>query len=108
MAIFHDMIKDSMEVFMDNFSVFGSSFDQCLHQLDRMMTRCEETNFVLNWEKCHFMVREGIVLGYKISHVGLEVDRAKVETISKLSPPSSVKSIRRRTYSFVKSNYKTC
>ena len=58
------------------------------------MARCEETNLVLNWEKCHFMVREGIVLVHKISHAGLEVDRAKVDTISKLPPPNSVKSIR--------------
>ncbi|KAJ0522556.1 putative nucleotidyltransferase, Ribonuclease H [Helianthus annuus] len=93
-AIFHDMIEDSMEVFMDDFSVFGSSFDQCLRNLNKMLARCEEANLVLNWEKCHFMVKEGIVLGHKISQVGLEVDRAKVETISKLPPPTSVKSIR--------------
>ena len=59
-----------------------------------MLARCEEPNLVLNWEKCHFMVREGIVLGHKISQAGLEVDRAKVDTISKLPPPTHVKSIR--------------
>ena len=58
MAIFSDMIKDFMEIFMDDFSVFGSSFDTCLHNLDLVLNRCEETNLVLNWEKCHFMVRE--------------------------------------------------
>ena len=94
MAIFHDMIEDSMEVFMDVFSVFGSSFDQCLINLEKKLSRCEETNLVLNWEKCHFMVREGIVLGHKISKEGLEVDRAKIDTISKLPPPSNVKGIR--------------
>ncbi|KAK1423118.1 hypothetical protein QVD17_18413 [Tagetes erecta] len=93
-AIFHDMIKDFMEVFMDDFSVFGSSFDHCLRNLERMLARCEETNLVLNWEKCHFMVREGIVLGHRISQAGIEVDRAKVDAISKLPPPTSVKSIR--------------
>ncbi|KAK1417158.1 hypothetical protein QVD17_26281 [Tagetes erecta] len=93
-AIFHDMIEDSMEVFMDDFSVFGSSFDSCLSNLERMLARCEETNLMLNWEKCHFMVREGIVLGHKVSEAGLEVDRAKIETISKLPPPTSVRSIR--------------
>ncbi|GJU58822.1 putative nucleotidyltransferase, ribonuclease H [Tanacetum coccineum] len=72
MAIFHELIKDSMEVFMDDFSVFGSSFDHCLSNLDKMLTRCEETNLVLNWEKCHFMVKEGIVLGHKISRAGIE------------------------------------
>ncbi|KAD4385220.1 hypothetical protein E3N88_25388 [Mikania micrantha] len=93
-AIFHDIIEDSMEVFMDDFSVFGSSFDHCLRNLDRMLARCVETNLMLNWEKCHFMVKEGIVLGHKISRAGIEVDKAKIETISKLPPPTNVKSIR--------------
>ncbi|GJX26562.1 putative nucleotidyltransferase, ribonuclease H, partial [Tanacetum coccineum] len=70
-AIFHDMVEDFMEVFMDEFSVFGNSFDCCLANLDRYLARCEETNLVLNWEKCHFMVKEGIVLGYKF--FGLEL-----------------------------------
>ena len=93
-AIFQDMIENSMEVFMDDFSVFGSSFDHCLRNLEKMLSRCIETNLMLNWEKCHFMVTEGIVLGHKISRDGIEVDRAKIETISKLPPPSSVKSVR--------------
>ncbi|GJS23331.1 reverse transcriptase domain-containing protein [Tanacetum coccineum] len=62
-AIFHDMIEKTMEVFMDDFSVFGDSFSSCLFYLDMMLKRCEDTNLVLNWEKCHFMVKEGIVLG---------------------------------------------
>ncbi|GJY07278.1 putative nucleotidyltransferase, ribonuclease H [Tanacetum coccineum] len=94
MAIFHELIKDNMEVFMDDFSVFESSFDHCLSNLDKMLTRCEETNLVLNWEKCHFMVKEGIVLGHKISRAGIEVDKAKIEAISKLPHPTNVKSIR--------------
>ncbi|GKD94114.1 reverse transcriptase domain-containing protein [Tanacetum coccineum] len=77
-AIFHDMVEDFMEVFMDDFSVFDNSFDQCLNNLDKMLGRCEETNLVLNWEKCHFMVKEGIVLGHKISGKGIEVDKAKI------------------------------
>ena len=93
-AIFHDMIEDSMEVFMDDFSVFGDSFDHCLENLRKMLKRCEETNLVLNWEKCHFMVKEGIVLGHKISHAGMEVDPAKVDIISRLPPPTSVRAIR--------------
>ncbi|GKF39915.1 reverse transcriptase domain-containing protein [Tanacetum coccineum] len=77
MAIFHDMIEMTMEVFMDDFSVFGDSFDSCLSNLEKMLKRCEDTNLVLNWEKCHFMYREGIVLGHKISKSGIEVDSAK-------------------------------
>ncbi|GJT20513.1 reverse transcriptase domain-containing protein, partial [Tanacetum coccineum] len=91
MAIFHDMIEETMEVFMDDFSVFGDSFSSCLSNLDKMLKRCEDTNLVLNWEKCHFMVKEGIVLGHKISKSGIEVDRAKVDVIAKLPHPTSVK-----------------
>jgi len=79
---------------MDDFSVFGDSFDNCLHHLALVLKRCQETNLVLNWEKCHFMVTEGIVLGHKISSRGIEVDRAKVEVIEKLPPPINVKAIR--------------
>ncbi|GJT31807.1 reverse transcriptase domain-containing protein [Tanacetum coccineum] len=65
LAIFHDMIKESVEVFMDDFSVFGDSFDKRLNNLDKMLQRCKDAHLVLNWEKCHFMVKEGIVLGHK-------------------------------------------
>ncbi|GJR88555.1 reverse transcriptase domain-containing protein [Tanacetum coccineum] len=94
MAIFHDMIEKTMEVFMDDFSVFGDSFSTCLAHLEKMLKRCEDTNLSLNWEKSHFMVKEGIVLGHKISKSGLEVDRAKVEVIAKLPHPTSVKGVR--------------
>ncbi|GJS82590.1 reverse transcriptase domain-containing protein [Tanacetum coccineum] len=93
-AIFHDMIEETMEVFMDDFSVFGDSFSSCLSHLDKMLKRCEDTNLVLNWEKCHFMVKEGIVLGLKISKDGIEVDKAKVDVIAKLPHPTSVKGVR--------------
>nr|GEU79878.1 reverse transcriptase domain-containing protein [Tanacetum cinerariifolium] len=73
----YDMIEKTMEVFMDDFLVFGDSFSSCLTDLDKMLNHCEETNLVLNWEKCHFMCREGIILGHKISKSGTEVDRAK-------------------------------
>ncbi|GJY05487.1 reverse transcriptase domain-containing protein [Tanacetum coccineum] len=90
-TIFHDMVEDFMEIFMDGFSVFGNSFDQCLNNLDKMLGRCEETNLVLNWEKCHFMVKEGIVLGHKISGKGIEVDKAKIDVIANLPYPTNVK-----------------
>ncbi|GJR88135.1 reverse transcriptase domain-containing protein [Tanacetum coccineum] len=93
MAIFHDMIEKTMEVFMDDFSVFGDSFSTCLSHLEKMLKRCEDTNLSLNWEKSHFMVKEGIVLGHKISKSGIEVDRAKVEVIAKLPHPTTVKDI---------------
>nr|GEV41614.1 reverse transcriptase domain-containing protein [Tanacetum cinerariifolium] len=76
MAIFHDTIEKTIEVFMDDFSVFGNSFQSCLSHLEMMLKRCEDTNLCLNWEKSHFMVKEGIVLGHKISKQGIEVDKA--------------------------------
>ncbi|GKB98923.1 reverse transcriptase domain-containing protein [Tanacetum coccineum] len=93
-AMFYELIEDSMEAFMDDFSIFGSSFIHCLKNLEKMLKRCEETNLVLNWEKCHFMVKEGIVLGHKVSGSGIEVDKAKIEVISKLPYPTNVKAIR--------------
>ncbi|GKB29383.1 reverse transcriptase domain-containing protein [Tanacetum coccineum] len=93
MAIFHDVIKETMEVFMDDFSVFRDFFSSCLSYLDKMLKRCKDINLVLNWEKCHFMVKEGIVLGHKISKSGIEVDRAKVDVIAKLPHPTSVKGV---------------
>ena len=94
MAIFSDMVERLIEVFIDDFLVFGSSFDHCLNNLDLVLQRCEKTNLVLNWEKCHFMVQESIVLGHRISAKGIEVDRAKIEVIEKLPLPSSVKAVR--------------
>ncbi|KAL4376234.1 hypothetical protein GQ457_02G040140 [Hibiscus cannabinus] len=92
-AIFSDLNEDCLEIFMDDFSTFGEDFDNCLRNLEKVLKRCKETNLVLNWEKCHFMVDEGIVLGHKISSKGMEVDKAKIEVISKLPPPTTVKGI---------------
>jgi hypothetical protein len=94
MAIFSDFIEEIMEVFMDDFSVHGTSFEHCLANLDNVLARCEEVDLVLNWEKCHFMVREGIVLGHIISERGIEIDKAKIETVEKLPPPTDIKSLR--------------
>nr|GEX89687.1 reverse transcriptase domain-containing protein [Tanacetum cinerariifolium] len=83
-----------MEVFMDDFSIFGDSFSSCLSNLDKMLKRCEDTNLVLNWEKCHFMCKEGIDLRHKISKSKIEVDREKVNVIGKLPHPTTVKGVR--------------
>jgi hypothetical protein len=92
--IFSDMVERFLEVFMYDFSVFGTSFEECLHHLTLVLVRCKEKNLVLNWEKCHFMVQEGIVLGHVISRRGIEVDKAKVDLISNLPPPRPVKEVR--------------
>ena len=94
MSIFTDLIENIMEVFMDDFSVYGNSFSVCLSNLCSVLQRCEEKHLVLNWENCHFMVRDGIVLGHKISEKGIEVDKAKIEVMMSLQPPNSVKGIR--------------
>ena len=79
---------------MDDFSVFGSTFEECLHHLSLVLVQCKEKNLVLNWEKFNFMVRKGIVLGHVISKSGIKVDKAKIDLISILPPPRSVKEIR--------------
>ncbi|GKD01002.1 reverse transcriptase domain-containing protein [Tanacetum coccineum] len=91
LAIFHDMIEEPVEVFMDDFSIFGNSFDKYLNNLDKMLQHCKDAHLVLNWEKSHFMVKEGIMLGHKVSSVGLEVEKAKINVISKLPPPINIK-----------------
>ncbi|GKC32922.1 reverse transcriptase domain-containing protein [Tanacetum coccineum] len=83
---FHDMNEETMKVFMDDFSVFRDSFSSCLSHLDKMLKRCEDTNLVLNWEKCHFMVKEGIVLGHKISKSRIEA----FETLKKKLTEASI------------------
>ncbi|GJU55600.1 reverse transcriptase domain-containing protein [Tanacetum coccineum] len=94
MAIFHDIIEETMEVLWYDFPRLRDSFlTSCHSHLDKMLKRCEDTNLVLNWEKCHFMVKEGIVLDYKISKSRIEVDKAKVDVIAKLPHPTSVKGI---------------
>ncbi|GKD91407.1 reverse transcriptase domain-containing protein [Tanacetum coccineum] len=94
LAIFHDMIEESVEVFMDDFSIFGNSFDKFLNNIDKMLQHCKDAHLVLNWEKYNFMVKEGIVLGHKVSDAGLKVDKAKINIISKLPPPTNIKGVR--------------
>jgi len=78
---------------MDDFNVYGSSFDVCLDSLEKVLNRCTETNLVLNFENFHFMVEQGIVLGHIISKKGIEVDPAKIYVISQLPYPSCVQEV---------------
>ena len=94
MGIFSDMIEHILDIFMDDFFVFGDSYEGCLENLRRVLERCQEKKLVLNWEKCHFMVIQGIVLGHIVSREGIEVDKAKVELISNLLTPKCAKYIR--------------
>ena len=80
-AIFANMVEKYIKVFMDDFLVFGPSFDRCLTNIELVMRRCVKGNLVLNLEKCHFRVQEGIMLRHKISTQGIEVDKAKIDVI---------------------------
>jgi hypothetical protein len=70
MAVFSEFIEEIIEVFMDDFSVYRKTFMDCLANLDKVLMTCAEVDLVLNWEKCHFMVKQGIVLGLVISERG--------------------------------------
>ncbi|XP_057724546.1 uncharacterized protein LOC130940433 [Arachis stenosperma] len=94
MSLFADFLEQSMEVFMDDFSVYGDSFEHCLGNLEKVLERCTKTNLVLNFEKCHFMVKQGIVLGHIVSKEGISVDPAKINVISSLPYPSSEREVR--------------
>ena len=94
LSIFSDLVERIMEVYMDDITVYGENFEKCIFNLETILHRCIEKNLVLNWEKCHFMVSQGIVLGHIISEKGIEVDKAKVDLISKLPPPTNVKTVR--------------
>lgn len=80
-AIFSDFLEQSIKVFMDDFSIFRDSYETCLTNLEVVLKRCEETILVFNWEKCHFIVTEGILLGHKVSKDGLNVNKVNIETI---------------------------
>ena len=93
MEIFSNPVEKAVEVFMDDFSIFGDSFESCLQHLKLVLERCEEKNLMLNWEKCHFMVTHGVVLGHIVSAKGIEVDRSKIELISNLPTSKCMKNV---------------
>ena len=79
---------------MGDITIYGRAFEECLVNLEAVQNQCIEKDLVLNWDKCHFMVHQGIVLGHIISERGIEVDNAKVELIVKLPSPTTVKGVR--------------
>ena len=94
LSIFSDLVERIMEVYMDDIIVYGRSFEECMVNLETVMHRCIEKNLVLNLEKCHFMVNPGIVLGHIILEKGIEVDKEKIDMISKMPSPTNVKTVR--------------
>ena len=94
LSIFSDMVERIIEVFMDDITIYESTFEEWLVNLEVVLNICIEKDLVLNWEKCHFMVQQGIFLGHIISEKGIEVDKEKVELIVKLPSPTTVKGVR--------------
>ncbi|CAM8882844.1 unnamed protein product [Rhodiola kirilowii] len=93
-SIFSDMIGTFIEVFMDDFTVHGDTFDACLENLSTVLERCFSMNLVLNYEKCHFMVTHGVVFGHIVSREEIEVDKAKIDLIVNLPYPSTARDIK--------------
>jgi hypothetical protein len=79
---------------MDVFTVYGDTFDKCLENLSLVLKRCSETNLILKYENCYFIVEQEIVLGYVVSSRGLEVDKDKIDVISLMSYPLCVREVR--------------
>jgi len=93
MSIFSDFITKIMEVFMDDFTMHGASFDECLHHLRLVLRRYIDINLVLSFEKCRFMVEQRVVLRHVVSSRGLEIDKAKVDIIQSLPHPKCFKDV---------------
>jgi len=93
-ALFSEFIDDFLQVFMDDVTVVGQSFDHCLANLDKVLERCIETGLCLSWKKSFFMLKKGVVLGHIISKAGIETDPSKIEIIKKLPPPTNIKQVR--------------
>ena len=91
MNAFFDYIGEHLEIFMDDFSIFGVSFEECLANLGKVLKIYVQNNLVLSWEKSYFMVQEGMVLGHLMNKEGIKVDQAKVEVIKSLPLPQTQK-----------------
>ena len=90
-GIFSKMVNDCMEIFMDDFSPYGSSFDEALENMEKVLKRCEQTHLSLGTKKCHMMMSEGIVIGNFVSASGIQVDPAKVKVILNIPIPRTHK-----------------
>lgn len=91
LSVFSNMVEDFFEVLMDDFSIHRSSFEHYPRNLGKIVVRCEEKCLVHNWKKCHFIVKQGIVLGHVVSKNGIQVNRAKIDITVNLPIPKSVK-----------------
>ena len=88
------MVNDSMEIFKDDFTPYGSEFEEALKNLERVLTKCEKTHLSLSTEKCHMMMTEGVILGHFISADGIQVDPSKIRVIENIPTPRTQKEVR--------------
>jgi hypothetical protein len=93
-GIFSDMVNDCMEIFMNEFTPYGTDFDEALSNLERVLKRCIQSHLSLSTKKCHMMMSEGVVLGHFISYAGIQVDLAKIQVILDIPTPSTQKEVR--------------
>jgi hypothetical protein len=93
-GIFSDMVNDCIEIFMDDFTPYGTNFEDALSNLEKVLKRCKHSHLSLSTEKCHMMMREGVVLGHFISYAGIQVDPAKIQVILDIPTPSTQKEVR--------------
>ena len=91
--IFSELVNDSMEIFMDDFTPYGKDFEEALENLKKVLTRCEQTQLSLSTEKCHMMMSEGVVLGHFIYVDGIQVDPSKIKVIKNIPTPSTQKEV---------------
>ena len=85
------MMNGCMELFMDDFTLYGDSFDEALENLEKVLKQCEHTHLSLSTEKLHMIMSEGVVLGHFISSAGIQVDTTKIKVISNIPIPGSLK-----------------
>ena len=87
-------VEKTMEVLTNDFVVCGTTFDNCLYNLTKVLQRCRQSNLVLNWEQCRFMVREGIVFGHKVSKKGIEIDNSNINALENLPVPQDMNNLK--------------
>jgi hypothetical protein len=87
LSIFSYLINEGIEVYMDDFTPYGTNFDQAIRNLEKVLERCISTRICLSREKCHMMMIEDVVLGHYVSAYGIKVDPAKIEVILNLPTP---------------------
>lgn len=94
LAIFFGLIHECVEVYIDDFTIYGNTFGDCLKNIEKVMKRCIEKNLSLSNEKCYMMLTEGIVLGHHVSSSRIKVDPTKIQVIVNLIPPTTQKEVR--------------